>query len=177
LLKKEEREARAEQAIIDRNTARQVQRDKNTREIDAKFLLKQAKCRHLKGGKSRGKTQKIDYAVYQFTFSDADMYVRCQVCGMKWRKNDTVQYLSRVDKKGNEHKVANHTKIGWIEALQMADQSSNTASTSEIPQQAFSSLAHGGTLDSVGTRMGTDGVPFTPRIVDSEGQAVSDYEV
>lgn len=174
LLLKEGREARKEQLDLDRQVARQAQRDRNAREIDSKVLLKQARCRHLKGGKSRSKVQKIDYAVYDFTFSDADRYVRCQVCGMKWRKNDTKEFLSRTDKNGKVRKIANHTKIGWHEALEMADQSSNSAGSSEIPQRVLT-----GDLGptNVGTRIGPDGIPYTPRVVDDKGEAVSDFEL
>jgi hypothetical protein len=175
LLSKEAREARKEELDIDREKSRQAQRTRNAREIDTKALLKQARCRHLKGGKSRSKVQKIDYAVYSFTFSDADMYIRCQICGMKWRKNDTKEYLSRTDLKGRVHKIANHTKIGWHEALEMADQSSNTGGSSEITQRVMTGDAglNAGNI----TKVGSDGVPYTPQVVDLEGNAVADYQL
>jgi hypothetical protein len=175
LLLKEGREARKEQLDLDRQVARQSQRDRNAREIDSKVLLKQARCRHLKGGKNRSKVQKIDYAVYPFTFSDADTYVRCQICGMKWRKNDTKEFLSRADKKGKIHKIANHTKIGWHEAMEMVEMSSNTAGSSEIPGRVLSGEL--GANASVGTQIGRDGIPYTPRVVDLEGNSVSDFEL
>ena len=73
------------------------------------------------------KSPTVDYAVYFHTFLDAKSYIRCQICGMKWRKDDTAETLIRYGKP-----VPNHTGIGWKEAVQMAKKSTNTPSASEV---------------------------------------------
>lgn len=101
------------------------------RRINADYAVKeknsiQAMCTHKKGGRGL-KSPKTDYAVYFHTFTDATSYIRCQICGAKWRNQDTAEFLFR---KGQ--KIPNHTKIGWQEAYEMLQNSTNTASASEI---------------------------------------------
>lgn len=137
LILKEGREAAAAQQEQERRKNIQKQRDRNAKDQDVNYLLKQARCKHLKGGKRGPKTQNKDYAVYQHRFIQFLTYIRCRICGMKWYPKDTVEYLVREDKNGRERKISNHTKIGWREAFNMTEASTDTASASEsIPQIA-----------------------------------------
>ena len=108
------------------NKARDEQRRINAEYAVAEKNKSQAMCTHLKGAKGL-KGRITDYAVYAHTFTDNVAYIRCQVCGAKWRNQDTVEYLVR---KGQ--KIPNHTKIGWAEALKMLAETSNTPSSSEV---------------------------------------------
>jgi len=137
LILKEGREAQTAQLELDRLKVRQVQRDRNAKDQDSKILLRQARCKHLKGGKKGPKTQNKDYAVYQHRFIAFTTYIRCRVCGMKWFPKDTKEYLVRLDKYEKERRISNHTKIGWREAVEMTDASTDTQSASEsIPNVA-----------------------------------------
>lgn len=137
LILKEGREAAAAQAQEERRKQIQKQRDRNAKDQDSKILLKQARCKHLKGGRKGPKTQNKDHAVYQFQFIDFSTYIRCRICGMKWFPKDTMDYLVRLDKSGKERKISNHTHKGWREALEMCDASTDTMATSErIPNVA-----------------------------------------
>ncbi len=106
--------------------ARNDQRRKNADYVVAEKNKIQAMCTHKKGGRGL-KSPKTDYAVYFHTFTDASSYIRCQICGMKWRNQDTTQFIFR---SGN--KMDNHTGIGWKEAYEMVSNSTNTASASEV---------------------------------------------
>jgi hypothetical protein len=117
----EERKAKAAQIL-----AREKQR-----QIAAEFLIKgkiqsQELCTHKKGGKGI-KGPKVDYAISFHTFSNAESYIRCLICGMKWKNKDTDEYLVRRGKQ-----VKNHTGIGWKKAYGMLGESSNTATSSEV---------------------------------------------
>lgn len=137
LILKEGREAAAAQQAEERRKQIQKQRDRNAKDQDSKILLKQARCKHLKGGRKGPKTQNKDHAVYQFQFIDFSTYIRCRICGMKWFPKDTMEYLVRLDKTGKERKISNHTHKGWREALEMCDASTDTMATSErIPNVA-----------------------------------------
>lgn len=149
-----------------REDARTAQRNRNAKDQDSKLLLKQAKCKHLKGGKRGPKTQSKDYAVYQHRFINFIQYIRCAICGMKWFMEDTVEYLVR---KG--HKISNHTKIGWREACGMMEGSTNTMSASEALPHAIGGAA--------ASQAYTDasGLAVSPRIVDLDGNAVEGVEL
>ncbi len=149
-----------------RENARTAQRDRNAKDQDSKLLLKQARCKHLKGGKKGPKTQNKDYAVYQHRFITFIEYIRCAICGMKWYMDDTVEYLVR---KGR--KISNHTKIGWREANGLMEGSTNTMSASEaIPHAMGGAAAAQAYTDSAGLRV-------SPRIVDLEGNVVDNVEL
>lgn len=92
-------------------------------------IKKQKICTHLKGGKGP-KNAKVDYAVYHHTFPDSTTYIRCQICGMKWKKGDTIEKIRRFGKD-----VENHTGIGWREAVKMLTESTNTPTMSETVAQ------------------------------------------
>jgi hypothetical protein len=131
LIMKEGREAKAAQESEERRKSITAQRERNAKDQDSKRLLKQARCKHLKGGKRGPKGQHKDYAVYQHRFIAFNDCIRCRVCGMQWLREDTVDYLVRTDKRGKKVKIANHTHKGWREAMEMCDQSTDTMSASE----------------------------------------------
>lgn len=105
--------------------ARDEQRRTNAAYAQKQKEQIQAMCTHKKGGKLQ--SPRTDFALYHHTFTDQTTYIRCQICGMKWRKVDTEEFLIR---KGQ--KVPNHTGIGWKEALRMLGQTTNTPSSSEV---------------------------------------------
>jgi hypothetical protein len=146
--------------------SRQAQRDRNAKDQDAKLLLKQARCKHLKGGKRGPKTQNKDYAVYQHRFINFIDYIRCRICGMRWYIDDTVEYLVR---KG--HKISNHTKIGWREAVAMTDSSTDTMSASEAIPSAIGGLAASQAFKD------SAGLAVAPRVVDLDGNIVENVEL
>ena len=168
LILKEGREAQTAQLVQEREKARAIQRDRNAKDQDSKILLKQARCKHLKGGKKGPKTQNKDYAVYQHRFIAFTTYIRCRICGMKWFPKDTVEHLVREDKQGRERKISNHTKIGWREAVNMTDASTDTQSASEsIPNVAPNA-----------TNVDQYGAEFTSRFVDKEtGETIEGVQI
>lgn len=152
--------------VQQREAARTAQRDRNAKDQDSKLLLKQAKCKHLKGGKRGPKTQNKDFAVYQHRFINFLQYIRCCICGMRWYPDDTVEYLLRKGKK-----ISNHTKKGWREAIEMMDGSTNTMSASEaLPSAINGANASQSYVDAAGLKV-------SPRMVDLEGNQVSDVEL
>lgn len=103
------------------------------------IMTAQVKCSHLKGNWKAAprliSDTKIDFNVSYHNFIDGHAQIRCMSCGMKWKDQDTVEYLVRDGKK-----VPNHTKIGWNEggptgrgAVGLVQQSTNKMSSSEIP--------------------------------------------
>lgn len=131
MLKRELRENEKEEARLAAEKKRQDKRDENALSHFNDKLSEQARCRHLKGGKNRVRTQVKDYAVYLHTFINTERVIRCQLCGMKWKPQDTKEFLVREGKK-----KVNHTRLGWEEALMMVNETSNTPSASEIPLNA-----------------------------------------
>jgi hypothetical protein len=158
LIAKEAREASEAAAQEERRKTIQRQRDRNAKDQDSKVLLKQARCKHLKGGRRGPKTQNKDYAVYQFQFIDFSEYIRCRICGMKWYNQDTSEYLVRPDKNGKLRKIGNHTHKGWREAVEMCEASTDTMSTSErIPN-----------VRPNATNLDASGQQFETRLVDKD---------
>ena len=131
ILKREAREAQAEEDRQRQLEAKAKQRDINAKSAYEDAQAKQAKCNHLKGGKNRIRTQAKDYNVYMHTYINAERIIRCCSCGMKWKIRDTKEFLYR-----NGQKIPNYTKIGWDEACEMLGQTSNQNSSSEIPMNA-----------------------------------------
>ncbi len=155
LIAKEGRELAETQKQDERRKNIEKQRARNSKDQDTKVLLKQARCKHLKGGKRGPKTQNKDYAVYQHRFIDFSTYIRCRICGMRWYPNDTRDYLVR-----NGHKISNHTHIGWFEAVGMTDASTDTLSASEaLPN--VSPQAAGNYRDAAG-------LEIQPRVIDMD---------
>ena len=130
LLRREEEAAKKEVVESEARIARQKQRAINTKNRNNKLFAKQARCTHLKGGKVKSKTGIKDYALFHHTYIDKQQIIGCFVCKMRWKPGDTTEYLIR-----NGRKKANHTRIGWFEALELFGQSSNTPSMSEIPHK------------------------------------------
>lgn len=134
LLAREARLEQQEQAKIEAEQRKDIQRRANAREFTRNLLLTQAQCKHRKGVWPRLGTDKfpgpvtVDYAVYLHTFSDRKRIIKCQLCKMTWKPDDTKQYLVQ-----NGQKITNHTGIGWQEAFEMVGQSSNKASSAEAP--------------------------------------------
>jgi hypothetical protein len=116
-----EKKDRAE-ALAERDKQRRINAEYNLAEKQQSQTL----CTHKKGGKGM-KGPKVDYAVSFHTFVDASSYIRCLICGMKWKNTDTDEYLVRRGKQ-----IPNHTGIGWKRAYQMLGESSNTATSSEV---------------------------------------------
>lgn len=166
MLRREGREALEEENRLITQQTKQKQREHNAKDHDSKILLKQARCKHLKGGKTRIKTQQIDYAVAAHVFVNAVVYIRCLVCGARWYREDTSEYLVR-----RGHKISNHTHIGWREAVQMTLQSSNTQTKSEMI-----AFAHG-TQETPSNRLDSTGLPVNLQFVDLEGKPVEGVEL
>src|ERR1700676_822739 len=93
--------------------ARNAQREVSAKSHVEKTLLKQARCRHEKGGKNGPRSGVLDYNVYHHTFINGEQRIKCSTCQMTWKINDTVDFLIRGREK---RKIANHTKKGWLEA-------------------------------------------------------------
>ncbi|HZS43442.1 MAG TPA: hypothetical protein VFA52_04625 [Candidatus Paceibacterota bacterium] len=106
--------------------ARRKQREINAAQNLADLNRIQSICSHRKGGKGL-KGPKVDYAVSFHTFINGESYIRCLICGMKWKNRDTQEFLYRRGKK-----IPNHTGMGWREAYNMVLDSSNTATSSEV---------------------------------------------
>jgi len=131
LLSQEARKAEEIEQRDKAHKARNAQRELSARTHVEKTLVKQARCRHMKGGKKGPRSGVTDYAVYLHTYINGENIIKCFICGMKWKMNDTVEFLVR-----GGRQIANHTKIGWAQASGFLAQSSNTASSSEVPMEA-----------------------------------------
>jgi hypothetical protein len=162
MLRKEAHEAADQATKAEQAKARQAHRNRNANEQSAKALLKQAKCKHLKGGKNRQKgDMKIDYALAKHVFVNNIAKISCLICKMKWFQQDTIEYLFR-----NGKKISNHTKLGWKEVSDLFENSStNKFSSSEI---------------SIGVANGTQAAAtpeFNSRLRDLDGNVVTDVEL
>lgn len=133
MLKREMRLVAEDEAKVAALKRREEQRDRNARSEYEDDLVDQAKCKHLKGGKNRIRLQAKDFAVYHHTYINRETVIRCFLCGMKWKPQDTKESLLR-----NGKKVANHTNIGWEEAIAMLAETSNQPSSSEVPLTTIS---------------------------------------
>lgn len=127
LVKKEARLAEKEAALEEALQARDAQRKHESESFTIAKIESQKSCKHLKGGKSRTRGQQKDPNVYSHKFTDGTVVIKCNGCGAKWFQGDTKEYLSR-----NGSKIPNWTNIGWHEACEMAEDSSNRPSSSEI---------------------------------------------
>lgn len=126
MMAKEVRVAEKEAALNAAIKARNDQRKKESENYTIAKIESQKKCKHLKGGASRQRNQSKDPAVYAHTFSDGTQVIKCTLCGARWMRKDTVQYLHR-----NGSSIPNWTGIGWREASEMVADSSNKSSSSE----------------------------------------------
>ena len=138
LLKKEAREADAEQQKEIIKQTKQIQAGLNAQSTEQQKRDKQRRCKHIKGGKLQQRGIK-DYNVHGHIFVDGDKVIKCDSCGMRWRHRDTKEWLYRSEEvrtangiKVIPRKYRNHTGIGWHEAEMMEAESSSTMSKSEI---------------------------------------------
>jgi hypothetical protein len=167
LLLKEGRDAAAAQVAIDAEAARAKRRELNSKEEGAGVLLKQARCKHLKGGGRGPKNAAKDYALSLHTYVNAETVAKCLICGAKWHPEDTKEWLMRGGKK-----ISNHTHIGWREVGEMLESSSNTPTSSEIPANVIIKGTAG--LSERGDKAG---LPLELTIKDSEGNVAHDIEL
>lgn len=129
--------AERQESLEDRKSKRVAyQAREEQRRINSQFNIADQKtreklCTHLKGGKSGPKSARIDYAVGLHRFIDGASYIRCLICGAKWKPKDTAEFLVR---RGRQ--VENHTGIGWDGAMKMLAQSTNTPTSSEVVMKA-----------------------------------------
>jgi hypothetical protein len=133
--------AERQDAMTDRQEKiRAIQEREKQRRINSEHTLAEKKtsqkfCTHKKNQKGiRG--PHVDYAVSFHTFTSAESYIRCLICGMKWKNKDTDEYLVR-----RGEKVPNHTGMGWAGAYKMLSESTNTATSSEV-QLTTSPVVH-----------------------------------
>jgi hypothetical protein len=126
LLKKEAKVAAAEHALEVARAGRDAMRKHESETYTITKIENQTRCKHLKGGAARSRAQQRDPNVYLHTFTDGTRVIKCHGCGARWMPKDTVAYLDR-----NGSKMPNWTKIGWNEATEMCDDSSNKSSSSE----------------------------------------------
>jgi hypothetical protein len=128
-----------QERAIERQEAKKEKEEKLkqwTRKNNQRILIAQAEserkfksyelCTHRKGGKGLP-GPKVDYAVSFHTFPDQSSYIRCLVCGFKWRNTDTESTIVR-----RGVSIDNPTGIGWKGAYQMIKDSSNTATSCEV---------------------------------------------
>lgn len=139
ILLREAKAARAEEARDAAQAQKNSKRAENARHSAEATLGTQLKCKHLKGGRRGPKSGVKDFAVNLHVFIDQTVTIKCHLCGMKWKKDDTVEYLMR-----NGKKIRNHTRLGWAEATAMLSQSTNTMSSSEVPMDATARASRAG---------------------------------
>ena len=126
MMAKEARIAEKEAALEVALQARDANRKRESENYTIAKIESQKNCKHLKGGKGRTRGQQRDPAVYGHTFTDGSIVIKCTLCGARWLPGDTDEYLTR-----NGSKIPNWTEIGWRRAQEMAEDSSNKASSSE----------------------------------------------
>jgi hypothetical protein len=131
MLKREARIAEQEEKVEESKRSKAAQRRRNAESNFDDDKERQSRCKHLKGGKNRLRTQVKDFAVYLHRFINNEQVIRCTLCGAKWKVRDTKEFLYRYGKR-----VENWTGIGWVEALAMVSESSNKPSSSEVPMAA-----------------------------------------
>lgn len=126
MMAKEARIAEKESALEQALQARQASRKNESENFTVAKIEMQRACKHLKGGRGRTRGQQRDPSVYHHTFTDGTRVIKCQLCQARWLPGDTAEYLSR-----NGSKIPNWTRIGWAEAAEMCEDSSNKSSSSE----------------------------------------------
>jgi hypothetical protein len=126
VMSREAREAQAEQEKLRVIAVRTANRNKNSAHTEHEAREKQRRCRHTKGGRLQ-KAGVNDFNMAMHEFTDGTKRIRCQSCGMKWFVRDTKEFIHRDGKK-----YRNHTNIGWHEAWQMLQSSTNTTTKSEM---------------------------------------------
>lgn len=127
LLKKEAVVAQKEQEYERKKEASDARARESSNQFTIAKIENQKNCKHLKGGASRKRGQQKDHNLFSHTFADGKVFIKCNSCGAKWFEGDTAEYLQRG---GNA--IPNWTRIGWVEATYMLEESSNKPSSSEI---------------------------------------------
>jgi hypothetical protein len=142
LIKKEEEDEA-------RRSLRNKKHGENDEAEQEQIRQKQARCRHLKGGKYRLKNATKDYAVFLHRFINNVPMIKCFLCKMKWYPWDTKEVLVRGDRTRK-----NHTGIGWAEALIMIEESSNKPSSSEMPPESLAKAPTFHDVEDTGSSLG-----------------------
>jgi hypothetical protein len=114
---------------------------KNSANKHRDLMKTQSRCKHKKGGALQ-RPGNVDFAVSLHTYIDRTRVIKCHICAMKWRKDDTDQFLVRGGKQ-----VKNHTGIGWAKAYDMLVSSTNKSSSTEIPLDNAPNITPGETED------------------------------
>jgi uncharacterized cysteine cluster protein YcgN (CxxCxxCC family) len=127
---KEARESQKEIAEAKARQAKEEGRQRDSQTYTQDMIRKQKSCHHLKGGKGKQRSQAKDYAVYLHTFIDGSKVVKCTLCSAKWRPKDTAEFYVR-----NGKTFPNWTEIGWRDAVEMTNETSNRPSSSEQPME------------------------------------------
>jgi len=136
-----QREARLEmqeRAVIEAAAKRDEQIRKSNKDWDRNRLATQARCNHRKGYTKTFKSPApltVDFAVYMHTFINLKREIKCRICKMTWRPEDTKDFLFI-----QGLKIHNHTGIVWSDAVTgklsataMTEQSTDKPSASEAP--------------------------------------------
>lgn len=117
-----QKEAELERIHVEREKQAKI----NSEQYTIAKIETQKSCKHLKGGKTRQRGQQKDPNVFAHTFTDGTPMIKCNSCGARWFPKDTAEYLHR-----NGMSIPNWTGIGWREAVELAEESSNKPSASE----------------------------------------------
>ena len=131
------REAKVAQKELDLEEKIKVRDEIRRRESETYtvgMINTQATCKHLKGSGTRRRNQQRDPNVFFHTFQDGTRMVKCNSCRMKWFPQDTRDFLTR-----NGSAIPNWTHLGWKDAVELCEDSSNRPSSSErfgAPQDA-----------------------------------------
>jgi hypothetical protein len=134
VMAREARESLEQQEKFRVIAVRAANRDKNSAHNEHEVREKQRRCRHVKGGKLQ-KAGVHDPNLAKHTFTDGTVRIRCQSCGMIWKMKDTKEFLYRgktINGQTVIQKYRNHVGIGFHEAWQMLQDSSNTETKSEV---------------------------------------------
>ena len=191
LLKKEAREADAEHQKEIIKQTKQLQAGLNAQSTEQEKREKQRRCKHIKGGKLQKKGIK-DWNVSSHRFVDGTEVIKCHTCTMRWRERDTKDFLYRGENVRNAEgrevavirKYRNHTGIGWHEAKQMVEDSTNESTRSEIVMvaspQAMQAAAISENLQrQVANEIDTYGKPVeetaAPRFSSKAPEVVDDF--
>ena len=191
LLKKEAREADAEHQKEIIKQTKQLQAGLNAQSTEQEKREKQRRCKHIKGGKLQKKGIK-DWNVSSHRFVDGTEVIKCHTCTMRWRERDTKDFLYRGENVRNAEgrevavirKYRNHTGIGWHEAKQMVEDSTNESTRSEIVMvaspQAMQAAAISENLQrQVANEIDTYGKPVeetaAPRFSNKAPEVVDDF--
>jgi hypothetical protein len=131
LLAREAKVAAKEAALEKRLEERDELRRRESEKMTESMINTQRDCKHLKGSNTRRRGQQKDPNVYMHTFGDGARMIKCNSCRAKWFPQDNAEFLTR-----SGSKIPNWTGIGWRQAVEMLEESSNRASSTERFGQA-----------------------------------------